>query len=80
LSPRERLKPWVVEALRAHGGAASIVQVCRHIWDHHNDDLKALGDFFYIWQYDVRWAAGALRDDGALKPTKDTKRGVWELA
>jgi hypothetical protein len=38
------------------------------------------GDFFFTWQYDIRWAAQTLRDKGALKPDIEAPRGIWQLA
>jgi hypothetical protein len=58
---------WVVEALRANDGSATVVQVCQHIWRHHEEELRASGDLFYTWQYDVRWAATKLRKTGELR-------------
>ena len=37
--PKQILREWIQDALRAHGGAATLIQVCRHIWQHHEDDL-----------------------------------------
>jgi hypothetical protein len=34
------LSKWIVEALKAHGGSASIVEICKHIWRHHESDLR----------------------------------------
>lgn len=39
MATREDLQEWVIEALRALGGKARIVQICKHIWDHHESDL-----------------------------------------
>ena len=47
------LRDWLVDALKAHDGSATIVEVCRHIWKNHKDELLASGDLFYTWQYDV---------------------------
>jgi len=52
MSKREDLKPWVIDALRAHGGRATIIEVCQHIWEHHEGELKSSEDLFYTWQYD----------------------------
>lgn len=59
---REDLKDWVYEAVRENGGVASIVTVAKHIWIHHEAELRASGDLFYKWQYDMRWAAQRLRN------------------
>ena len=80
MSKREDLKPWVIDALRAHGGRATIIEVCQHIWEHHEGELKSSGDLFYTWQYDVRWAAQALRNNGTLRPVHGSRSQPWELA
>ena len=45
------LTDWLVEALRANGKSATIVDVCKYIWDKYEDELRASGDLFYSWQY-----------------------------
>ena len=80
MSKREDLKPWVIDALRAHGGRATIIEVCQHIWEHHEGELKSSGDLFYTWQYDVRWIAQELRNSGALRPVHGSRSQPWELA
>jgi hypothetical protein len=77
---RESLMPLVVEALRANGGSARVVDVCRYIWDHYESDLKASADLLYTWQYDVRWAAHKLRKTGKLKAVHNERTHPWELA
>ena len=75
---RDDLMPWVLEALRARGGTGTVVDVCRYIWQHHEQDLRSAGDLFYTWQYDVRWAATKLRHQHKLR---ETARGLpWVLA
>jgi len=76
--PKEVLREWIVEALESREGSAPLIEVCRHIWRHH-DELWDSGDLFYTWQYDVRWAATDLRGRGILKGQKDSPRGIWEL-
>jgi len=80
MSKREDLKPWVIDALRAHGGRATLIEVCQHIWEHHERELKSSGDLFYTWQYDVRWSAQELRNSGALRPVHGSRSQPWELA
>ena len=46
MSKREDLKPWVINALRANGGSATLIEVCQHIWEHHEGELKSSGDIF----------------------------------
>jgi hypothetical protein len=77
---REDLKDWVIEALKAHGGKASVFEVCKHIWTHHESQLRTSRRLLYTWQYDVRWAAQHLRDSGKMKPVHGSKSRPWELA
>jgi hypothetical protein len=53
---KDSLQSWVLEGLVAHGGRARLIEVAKHIWEHHEADLRAAGDLFYSWQYDIRWA------------------------
>jgi len=76
---KEDLQLFVTEALHAHNGEASIVQVCKYVWDHHKDDLENSGDLFYTWQYDIRWAAQALRDKKIMHVDELSPRGIWRL-
>ena len=74
------LEAWILDALRSLGGEARIPDVCKYVWEHHEHDLRASGDLFYTWQYDIRWAAQRLRDQLVLVPDKQTPRGIWRLA
>jgi len=40
------LADWVVAALVAHGGTASVVEVSEWIWRNHEEDLRLSGDLF----------------------------------
>ena len=73
------LRDWVEDALKSLGGRGTVVDVARVIWRDHEAELRASGDLFYTWQYDMRWAAQTLRDTGRAKPTRGLPRGVWEL-
>ena len=64
---KSELKKWVKDALRQHGGTASLLDVAKHIWTNHESDLRASGDLFYTWQYDMRWACTDLRKDGDVE-------------
>ena len=80
MSRRDVLLDWVVQALCAQGGASNVLGVARHIWAHHEAELRDSGDMFYTWQYDIRWAAKRLRDQGRLKAVEDSKPLPWELS
>ena len=68
MSKDDRLKKWVLEAVKSNGGEATLTQVAKHLWDNHEDELRSLGSGFYSWQYDMRWAAQYLRDEGVFAP------------
>ena len=74
------LKSWIVDALEELDGEATIVQVAYVIWRDHEDDLRAMGDLFYTWQYDMRWAAQTLRDGGTLVKLHGQRIGLWVLS
>lgn len=73
------IKP-VEDAIRSHGGSATLVQVCKHIWANYRSEIEKSGDLFYRWQYEVRWAATELRRRGVMKQADASPRGVWQLA
>lgn len=76
---RTILMDWLVEALRSRGGEAHLVQIAKSIWEKHEADLRASGDLFYTWQYDLRWAALKLRKKGVLRPVDAKRKGLWGL-
>jgi hypothetical protein len=73
----ENQKLWVLDALRASEGEARVPNIARHIWENHEDDLRASGDLFYTWQYAMRWAGQVLQKEGKL--TKNGKGRTWQL-
>ena len=73
--------PWVVEALGELRWRGTVVEVSEVVWERRELDLRNSGTLFYIWQYDIRWAAQSLRDSGRLKPIAQRRPGVpWGLA
>ena len=76
---RETLQLWVREAVGKLGGSAEVNQVAKQIWLDHETDLKQTGDHFYSWQYDIRWAAQALRAKGLMGLYKRGSKSVWTL-
>ena len=76
---RHTLEAWVLEAIAAKGGEATVVEVCRHVWDTHEAELRSAGDLFYTWQYDIRWAAQNLRNTGQLAPTARGRAAKWSF-
>ena len=47
MAHRNDLPDWIVEALQSPGGAGTIVEISRAVWDRHEDDLREPGDLFY---------------------------------
>ena len=76
MSGRELLIPWIIEAMESMGGKAHVVDVCKHIWKHHEGDLSELGDLFFTWQYETRWAGAILVKQKLLVKEKN---GMWQL-
>lgn len=79
MATKQDLADWIIDALRARGGSASVVEVCREIWQRHDSELRSSGDLFYTWQYDVRWEAQKLRDSGRLSSAAGRRGAPWSL-
>ena len=79
MATKHDLLDWLAAALQRLGGSATIVDVCRELWQEHEPELRLSGDLFYTWQYDVRWAAYELRKSGRMKPDSESPSGIWEL-
>lgn len=80
MADRTDLQDWVIQALRDLGGTGRIAKICKHIWEHHEAELRTSGDLFYTWQYEMRWAGQQLRDKGVLRSVHGSKSQRWELA
>ncbi|MCG9724458.1 hypothetical protein [Vibrio brasiliensis] len=80
MADKQDLRKWVCEAIEHHGGEARLIEVARHIWHNHEEELRRSGDLFYTWQYYMRWAATQLRKTKILKSVDDSPRGVWILS
>ena len=76
MATRRDLDDWVLQALVALGGSATIVDVCRWIWESRKSELEMSGDLLYTWQYDVRWAVKRLRLRKKLKQASESPRGT----
>jgi hypothetical protein len=74
------LPSYVIEALKAKRGSASILDVCKYVWAKHEKDIRSTDGLFYTWQYDIRWAATELRNSKIMKPAEVSPKGIWELA
>jgi len=67
MANKNDLKRWIYAAPIDLNGEAHLTIVAKHIWENHEDDLRASGDLFYTWQYDMRWAAQKLKDENKLE-------------
>jgi len=67
MASKHDLEQWIVNALSKHSKEASITEIAKHIWTNHEGELRAAGDLFYTWQYDMRWAGQRLQKAGKLK-------------
>jgi hypothetical protein len=76
---RENMQLWVREAVGELGGRATILEVAKELWSKRENDLRQAGDAFYLWQYDMRWAAQKLREKGSLGLEKVGSKSVWTL-
>lgn len=76
---RDEFRYFVVEALLSLGGSGTVLEVTKRVWQAHERDLRASGDLFYTWQYDVRWAAQHLRNNGYMKAVNGDRRAPWQL-
>lgn len=79
MATKRDLETWIVQALRDQGHEMSVVEVARHVWEHHEPELRDSGDLFFTWQYDLRWAAQNLRNDGVLASKEGKRSGGWRL-
>lgn len=80
MATKQTLRQWVIEALGDIDRPATVVEVAEHVWEHHEGDLRSSGELFYTWQYDIRWAAQSLRDEGKLAPVKRGAASRWSLS
>jgi hypothetical protein len=75
---RAEMAEWIVAALSALGGRQHFVRIAQWIWNNQEKDLRAMGDYFFIWQFEMRWAEDLLVRTGRM--TKDDgERGYWGL-
>jgi hypothetical protein len=80
MATKDDLGEWLIEALKARGGQATIVEVCRYVWETYEAELRRSGDLFFTWQYDIRWAATWLRKQGIMRAAEVSTPGIWRLA
>ena len=76
---RHDLPDILYAVIKDMGGEASILDVCKYVWNHYQADLVNSGDLFYTWQYDIRWAATSLRKENRMKAAEISPHGVWQI-
>ncbi len=76
---RENMKLWIIACLQQRGGSGWPREISKYVWANHKAELEASGDLLYTWQYDIRWAAQQLRNEGVLKPVNGRRDLPWEL-
>ena len=68
---------WILEALQNSEDDGSIVGVAKHIWTHHEAELRGSEDVFFTWQYRMRWAGHKLVKLGKMKIEKVRGKSRW---
>jgi hypothetical protein len=68
----------VYQAIKHHGGKATIVEIAKHIWSKYESEIRRSGDVLYTWQYEMRWAGDILVKSGRIAKGK-TANGIWEI-
>jgi len=74
------MMPWIIDCLKSRGGGGWPKDVAKYVWENHESEIKLSGDILYTWQYDLRWAAQKLRDNGSLKAVGGRNDLPWEIA
>lgn len=74
MADKDRLKIWVYDAVKMLG-PSTVTEIAKYIWNNHEAELRASGNLFYTWQYDMRWAGQALQGEGKL--LKKGPGGTW---
>ena len=80
MATKEDMKDWIVQCLNSREGKGWPREVCKYVWENYEVQLRESGDLLYTWQYDIRWAAQKLRNEGILKPVHGRRDLPWELA
>lgn len=48
---RYDLPDILYNSIKDMGGRTNIVDVCKYVWQQHQQELLDSGDLFYTWQY-----------------------------
>lgn len=76
MSEKTMLSVWILEALEDLGGEAVVLDVSKHIWKNHEEELRKSDTLFYRWQYDMRWAAQELQNQGRLRKNRSNRTWI----
>jgi len=77
---RADMGEWVIEALHELGGIRHFLEIAKRVYEKHEREIRAAdGDYFYKWQYEMRWAGALLQKQRRLKKNALGRRGVWAL-
>ena len=79
MAQKAELKAWVLEAIDSLG-PSNVVAVSRFVWEQYETELRKSDALFFTWQYDLRWAAQALRNEGLLGPVGRGRAALWRRA
>jgi len=78
MANRKDLRNWLIQALKANNGSASVIKVCRYVWENY--ELRRSGELFFTGSYDIRWVATHLRKEDVMRAVELSPKGIWELA
>jgi hypothetical protein len=70
---------WVVDALGDLGGTSHFIEIAKKVYAAHEADFRVAGDYFYKWQYEMRWAGDLLVKQRRMIKDALGRRGVWSL-
>lgn len=85
---RKDLPDILYQLIKELGESATMMTIFRKFWKDHKSELNENDDFFYTWNYDIRWAATKLRKEGRMKNASRQENthglnaspnGVWEI-
>lgn len=86
---RNDLPDLLYKTIQSLGGKASMMDIFREFWKFYASKLDPAEDMFYTWNYDIRWAATELRNNGRMKPAHskenpgelvdESPKGIWEI-
>lgn len=68
---------WIAEALADDDCGRDALSVSRHVWEHHEQELRDAGDLFWTWQIELRDALAALQEQRSAAEAAP-RTGPWE--